>query len=221
MVNLRTKYFEHNLLPRYEVPRVEIDGMRYYQTPTGEKYRSVTTVLSNLPKEGLDKWKERVGEEEAQRVMNKAAKRGTKVHTIMEDYVGNVEDFTLGKMPTTIALFLDLQPFVDEHVDTVYGIEYPLFSHRLKAAGTSDLICSYNGKKTILDYKTSNKKKKTEWITNYFIQSTAYAIMTKEVYDMDIEQIVIMIAVDNDKPQVFVRDPREFYEETHYVFDNY
>jgi genome maintenance exonuclease 1 len=218
---MRNKYFTHNLLPRIDVPRIEIDGKRFYQTPTGEKYRSVTTVLSNLPKEGLDRWRARVGEEEAQRVMNKAAKRGTKVHTIMEDYVNNLEDFALGKMPTTISLFLDIQPFIDKSVDEVFGIEYPLYSHTLKSAGTSDLICRYDGKLTILDYKTSNKQKKEEWIENYFVQSTAYAIMVEEIYGMKIEQIVIMIAVDDDKPQVFIRDPEDFRKRTIEIFNTY
>lgn len=218
---MRTKYFEHKPLPRIEIPRVEVDGKRYYVTPNGDQYRSVTTVLSNLPKEGLDRWREMVGEEEATRVMNKAARRGTKLHSMMEDYVGNIEDFALGRMPSTLSLFLDIQPFVDEHVSEVYGIEYPLFSDRLRAAGTSDLICLYDGKPTILDYKTSNKKKKPEWIQNYFIQSTAYSIMVKEQYALDIEQIVIMIAVDEDRPQVFVRDPNEFVKETIDIFDNY
>ena len=218
---MRTKYFEHKPLPRIEIPRVEVDGKRYYVTPNGDQYRSVTTVLGNLPKEGLDRWREKVGEEEATRVMNKAAKRGTKLHNMMEDYVGNLEDFALGRMPSTISLFLDIQPFVDEHVSEVYGIEYPLFSDQLRAAGTSDLICVYDGKPTVLDYKTSNKKKRPEWIQNYFIQSTAYSLMVKERYDIDIEQIVIMIAVDEDKPQVFVRDPNEFAEETIHIFNNY
>ncbi len=218
---MRTKYFTHNPLPRIEIPRTEIDGKRYYVTPDGDKYRSVTTVLSNMPKEGLDQWRKRVGEEEATKVMNKAAKRGTKLHNMMEDYVGNLEDFAVGKMPSTISLFLDIQPFVDENVSEVYGIEYPLYSDRLRAAGTSDLICMYNGKPTVLDYKTSNKKKREEWIYGYFIQSTAYSMMVKERYDLDIEQIVIMIAVDADKPQVFVRDPNEYIEETIDIFDTY
>jgi genome maintenance exonuclease 1 len=124
-------------------------------------------------------------------------------------------------MPTTTALFLDLQPIVDLNVQEVYGIEYPLYSDRLRAAGTSDLICLYNGKPTILDYKTANKPKQEKWINNYFIQSTAYSIMVKERYDIDIEQIVIMIAVDNDQPQVFVKDPNDFISETTRIFDTY
>jgi genome maintenance exonuclease 1 len=217
---VRTKYFEHKLLPRLEIPRVEVDGKRYYVTPDGDRYRSVTTILSKLSAEGIAKWRSKVGEQEANRIANKASNRGTKLHTMMEDYIGNSEDFALNKMPTTTSLFLDLQPFVDKYVDEVYGIEYPLYSDRLRAAGTSDLICKYNGKVTVLDYKTANKPKREEWIQNYFIQSTAYALMVKERYDLDVEQIVIMIAVDNDSPQVYVKDPSEYIESCINIFNN-
>ena len=218
---MRTKHFTHKPFPKIEIPRKEIDGKRYYVTPGGDHYRSVTTVLSALSKEGIDKWRDKIGHEEANRISNKASTRGTKLHNMMEDYVGNVEDFALNKMPSTTSLFLDLQPYVDNNVEEVYGIEYPLYSDRLKAAGTSDLICMYNGKPTILDYKTANKPKQEKWIKNYFIQSTAYSMMVKERYDFDIEQIVIMIAVDNDIPQIFVKDPNEFVKETIHIFDTY
>lgn len=218
---MRSKYFTHKPLPKIEVPRKEVDGKRYYVTPSGECYRSVTTILSQLTKEDIQKWRDRVGEQEANKISTSASKRGTKLHLMMEDYVGNVEDFALNKMPTTISLFLDIQPFVDSNLEEVYGIEYPLYSDRLRAAGTSDLICKYAGKPTVLDYKTSSKRKKEEWIENYFIQSTAYALMVKERYDLDIEQIVIMIAVEGDKPQVFVKDPSDYVKKTISIFDTY
>jgi hypothetical protein len=218
---LRTKYFTHKPLPKIEIPRKEIDGKRYYITPSGDHYRSVTTILSQLSKEGIEKWRNKIGEAEANKISTRASNRGTKLHTMMEDYVGNVEDFALNKMPTTTSMFLDIQPYVDLNLEEVYGIEYPLYSDRLKAAGTSDLICKYAGKTTILDYKTSGKAKKEEWIENYFIQSTAYALMVKERYDLDIEQIVIMIAVEGDNPQVFVKDPSDYVKKTISIFDTY
>ena len=218
---MRTRYFTHKPFPKIEIPRQEVDGKRYYVTPTGERYRSVTTILSQLTKDAIQEWRDRVGEEEATKISTKASNRGTKLHTMMEDYVGNVEDFALNKLPTTTSLFLDIQPFVDSNLEEVYGIEYPLYSDRLKAAGTSDLICMYAGKPTVLDYKTSSKRKKEEWIENYFIQSTAYSLMVKERYDFDIEQIVIMIAVEGDSPQVFVKDPSEYVKKTISIFDTY
>ena len=218
---MRNKYFIHKPLPKLELPRVEIDGKRYYQTPDGDQYRSVTTILSQLSNDGIQKWRQQVGEAEANKISSMASRRGTKLHTMMEDYVANVEDFALAKLPTTTSLFLDIQPYVDQNVEEVYGIEYPLYSNRLRAAGTSDLICKYNGKYTILDYKTAGKQKKEQWIENYFIQSTAYGLMCKERYDLDIEQIVILIAVDGDLPQVFVKDPSEYVKRTIEVFDTY
>ena len=218
---MRNKYFIHKPLPKIEIPRVEIDGKRYYATPNGDRYRSVTTVLSNLSKDGIQKWRESVGEEQANKISRKASTRGTKLHTMMEDYLMNVEDFALNKMPTTLSLFLDVQPYVDNNVEEVYGIEYPLYSDRLKAAGTTDLICSYQGKPSIVDYKTSNKPKKEQWIENYFVQSTAYSLMCKERYDFDIEQIVIIIAVDNDSPQVFIKNPNDYVRRTIEIFNTY
>ena len=117
---MRTKYFEHKPFPKIEIPRKEIDGKRYYVTPSGDAYRSVTTVLSELSKEGIAKWRKKVGEEEANKVSGKASRRGTKLHNMMEDYVGNVEDFALNKMPTTTSLFLDIQPFVDLNLRSIW-----------------------------------------------------------------------------------------------------
>ena len=147
---MRNKYFEHKPLPRLEIPRTEIDGKRYYVTPNGDKYRSVTTILSHLSKDGIQKWRNKIGEEEANKISTKASTRGTKLHTMMEDYVANIEDFALNKMPTTTSLFLDIQPYVDNNLEEVYGIEYPLYSDRLRAAGTTDLICKYKDRKSVV-----------------------------------------------------------------------
>lgn len=217
----RSTYFKHNFLPRQELKREVIDGKRYYVTPQGKKFPSVTTVLSSLTKEGINKWRKTVGEEEANKISVSAAKRGTKLHKVMEDYVNNSDNFLENATPTTKMLFSQLRPFVDEKCTEILGIEFSLFSNVLMTAGQCDLICDIEKEITVVDYKTSTRPKKEEWIKNYFLQSTCYAMMIEEQYKIEVPKIAIVIAVEEDHPQIFVKDSRAHREEVIDVFYNY
>jgi genome maintenance exonuclease 1 len=107
--------------------------------------------------------------------------------------------------------FKTIQPYIDEHVNKIYGIELQMYSDQLKTAGTADLICEYDGVPTVLDFKTSRRRKTKDQILNYFMQGTAYSIMVKEHYGLKIEQIVILMAVNDDSPLVF-SEPVSSYE---------
>lgn len=177
---------------------------RLYETPDGVKYPSITTVLSILSEEGIRKWKERVGEEEAAKISYRASTRGTAVHEIIEKYIDNIENFKDGFSPNIIASFLDIKPVLDTRIGRVFAQESPLYSKHLGVAGRVDCVAEFDGVLSIIDFKTSRKPKKKEYITNYFMQESAYAIMWEERTGMPITQLVTIIAVDDEIPQVFI-----------------
>ena len=175
---------------------------RFYKTPTGLLYPSVTTVLGHSGKESLLEWRKRVGEEEADRISRRAADRGTKMHKLCEDYINNVpvqrEDFLSWDM------FTSLRPILDNNLDNVHMQEVPLYSDYLQVAGRVDCVAEWDGKLSIIDFKTSTKPKRREWIQNYFMQASAYAVMYEELTGTPISRLVIVIAVENEEPQVFM-----------------
>lgn len=220
---------------REEIPQIDLDSEmteqgRFYTTPTGIKYPSITTVLSAMQSEekkaSLQKWRDRVGEQEANKVSRQATSRGTGMHTICENYTCNFPHPMRGHMPTAVEMFKKLQPVLDTRVGTIYGNELALYSNRLKSAGRTDLLAQFDGIRTIVDFKTSKKEKKEEWITDYFLQSTAYAIMVEEMYEhIKVPQIAILIAVEdsetNIQNQVFVKRTADYREQVYQLFSQY
>ena len=177
---------------------------RVYTTPTGTKYPSITTVLSILSEDGIRAWRQRVGEEEANRISTRAANRGTAVHSITERYINNEVDYTEGFMPNVIQNFTDFKSVLDERLTNIRAQEVPLYSDHLRLAGRVDCVAEFDGILSIVDFKTSRKLKKKEWITGYFAQEAAYAIMWEERTGEPITQLVTLITVDNEQPQVFI-----------------
>lgn len=177
---------------------------REYVSPDGDRFPSVTTVLSILSEEHIAKWKERVGEAEAERVSRRASNRGTLVHEIIEGYIRNDPDWAHGYMPHIVSSFQAVRSTLDNRIGKVYGLETPLYSEHLGLAGRVDCVAEFDGKLSIIDFKTANKKKRKEWIENYFIQETAYAIMWEERTGQPITQLVTIIAADPEECQVFV-----------------
>ena len=206
------KIFEHEFYTPFRLERVVIDGKRHYVTPEGGKYKSVTTILDEkLDKTALLEWRKKVGEAEANRISTQAANRGTAIHNIAEHYLLNNESFPKGSMPANIDTFRKLRPILDEHIGKIYGLEYFLYSDALKTAGATDCIAEFDGVNSIVDFKTARKPKKEEWIESYFLQATCYAMMAEERLGLVIPQIAILIAVDHEDPQVFVK-PKSLYE---------
>lgn len=178
---------------------------RKYVTPEGLNLPSVTTVLSILSRDSIRKWRERVGEEEANKISTRASRRGTSVHEIIEKYIDNDPDYREGYTPDVIESFLVMQPILDGLIGTVYAQEAPLYSTHLGLAGRVDCVAEFDGQLSIIDFKTSRKKKKKDWIQQYFMQEAAYAVMWEERTGQPITQLVTLISVDGeDKPQIFV-----------------
>ncbi len=173
---------------------------RMYHTPAGDM-PSITTVLSRLSRQGIMEWRKRVGDEEANKISGKASSRGTRIHKICEDYINNKElEF---RSPLDKEMFLSMQPLLDGFVGTVYGQELPLYSKYLGIAGRVDLISEWDGKLSVIDFKTSRKHKKREWVNNYFYQCTAYCVMFEELTGIPVDRFVVVIGVDQDEPQTF------------------
>ncbi len=186
---------------------------RKYFTPDGNAYPSITTVLGILSVDGIMKWRKRVGEEEANKISHQAATRGTSVHKLAEDYIDNVDDWKGKALPNNLYTFSHLKDIIDNRLNNVWFQEEYLYSDRLKCAGQVDCIAEFDGELSIIDFKTSRKPKKLEWITNYFIQASFYAAAFYERTGIPIKQGVILITVDHNEPQVFKINTHEYLQQ--------
>ena len=206
------KDFEFDLLDLQPLNRIDGETARLYETPTGERYPSVTTVLGAMSdKTQLNEWRSRVGDVEANMVSARAASRGTSVHNMCENYVlGN----DIGNnMPHNVLIFNQIKKILDEKVDLIRATECTLYSHHLKIAGTCDLIANYDGRLAIIDYKTSLRRKRKDWIEGYFLQTSLYSYMLWEMTGIGVKDIVIIIGVDDElDAQVFVERPSNYIE---------
>lgn len=173
---------------------------RLYTTPDGA-LPSITTVLSILTEEAIQAWRNRVGEEEANRVSGRAASRGTKVHSIIEDYLYGKD--TTEYLPHIRQSLANVKPILDSRIGRIFGIEVPLYSKHLGVAGRCDCIAEFDGVTTILDWKTSRYPKQKEKISNYFCQMAAYAIMFEERTGMPVTNLAVVMDVDGHEPLVF------------------
>ena len=198
-IHLNDFYEEVGELPK----RGELDGRRVYITPDGVAYPSITSILGNQPKSGIESWRKKVGEEEANRIMKESSELGTAVHELCEQYLYN---FPLKcNYQEAIDVFNRLR-FRLKNIDHIYGLEIPLYSDILKVAGTADCVAEYNGVLSLIDFKTSRKTKREEWIEDYYIQAFFYAAAFYEMSGVIPEQVVILIAVrESDEVQVFTK----------------
>ena len=176
------------------------DGTRVYQTPTGNKYPSVTTVTGLLKKQSIIAWRKRVGEEEANRISSTAARRGTRIHSLAEKYLLNE---SVNPDMFDIEMWNKFKPIL-HNIDNIYALEQALYSDHLEVAGTVDCIAEYNGKMSVIDFKTSKRIKQRDNIHDYFMQCSAYAVAFEEITKIPVPQIVVLIAVDEEDPLIFV-----------------
>ena len=183
-----------------------IDGFRFYQID-GKNYPSITTVLGVQKKEGLEKWRKAVGEEAANWEMGRAARRGKATHTLVEQYLKSETPAIRDVLP--LGLFRLMKPYIDQ-IDNVQLSEEVMYSHKLTIAGQVDCVADYNGKLSVIDFKTANKERKEDWIENYYIQTCAYAIMYEELFGKRIEQLVILMAGEDGTMRSFIRDKKDF-----------
>jgi hypothetical protein len=186
---------------------------RFYITPEGNAYPSVTTIISKASDlSWIDAWHKRVGKEEAEKVLAQAGRRGTAVHEICEEYLKNNPNYKKGHMPGNIASFNYIKPYLDEHITSVGGLELPLYSNKLKTAGRVDCLCKWDGKWAIVDFKTSRREKKREDIGGYFMQASCYALMIYELLGIFPGKIVIVMTIDDSPAKVFEERSADWIE---------
>lgn len=189
----------------HELSRTSENGKRLYLTPDGKRVPSVTTVLDKTKPEekkaALTQWRARVGVEKAQQITTEAANRGTRMHTYLEHYVKTGEVKERGTNPFSWASHRMANTVIEKglkNVNEFWGVEIPLYFPQLYA-GTTDGCGIHLGDESILDYKQTNKPKKEEWIEDYYLQLTAYALAHNEVYGTNIRKGVVLMCV---KPEV-------------------
>lgn len=190
-------FIEHELP---ELEQINTDAGRFYKTPEGKVYPSVTTILGSFSKDGIERWRKAVGEEEADRIMQMASARGTRIHNHCEEYL---------KTGSTNPSMFDLEAFNAikphfAHINNIHCCERRLYSDKLQAAGTADLIAEYDDILTLIDWKTSGRSKCASEIENYFMQCSAYSYFFWERTDIFVNDIkIIMASDDSNKALVF------------------
>jgi hypothetical protein len=201
--------------PPKEIPKIESqtfpDGKRYYVTPDGKKLPSVTTVVGAQKKEAIMAWRRRVGEEVANKISRQATSRGTNMHTLCEYYLNNEPKPPGIVMPNAKELFISIKPYLNK-INNIHYQEVGLWSAQLGLAGRVDCIGEYEGKLSVIDFKTSKKIKKREDILDYFWQTTAYALMYEELVGTPIDDLLIIMAVDNEPPMIFKEKTQDHIE---------
>jgi hypothetical protein len=207
------KLFNHVGLDPIEMSAEMVDGKRVYLTPTGHHYPSVTTVIGNnaAKKAGIAKWRARVGEKAANAKTTRATGRGTKYHSIAEDYFNNNLDLKKYKShPLPVLMFHHSRPILDR-INNIYLQEAALYSKHLEIAGRVDCIAEFDGVLSIIDFKTAAEPKREKYLYDYFVQETAYACMLQENYGLSVKQLVTIVACENGETQVKVLPPKKEY----------
>ena len=204
--------FIHKDIDKKKLPKTQgrrINGHRFYDID-GKNYPSVTSVLSLRKTEGLTKWRESIGEKVANFEMRRCANRGKSLHTLVEQYLNNETPSIRDVLP--LGLFKLMKPYLDQ-INNIRLVEEIMYSPNLTIAGQVDCVAEYNGKLSVIDFKTANKERIEEWVDNYFLQCTAYSMMYAETYNESIEQIVVLMAAEDGSMKAFVKEPKDYEDE--------
>ena len=197
------------------LPTKQIEGKRYYTTPEGKHYPSVTTVTGLMNRVWIKKWKAAVGEEKANKISRKAMGRGTRYHHLQEDFLNNklTEERLKEITPLDLMMFNQTKELTTKLGD-IYMLEGSMYSNELEMAGRVDCIAEFAGEVSVIDFKTSTKRKTPSQIKGYFMQETAYAKMFEEIYNTTINRIVTIVAVEETgQSQMFVEEPKHWIDQ--------
>ena len=206
------KEFNHIPVNFTQSELIEKDEGHYYQTPSGVVYPSITTMLqktqSQEKQQSLQNWREQ--EIAAEYITQQAAVVGSETHKLIENYLNGEEILEKSRLLSE-AHFNNLLPFVDK-INDIHGIELRLYSDKMKLAGTSDCIANYDGKLSIIDYKTKRSNQREEWLTDHFIQATSYGVMFKELTGIKVEQVVILVSSEKNTRMEFMKNPDDYLD---------
>ncbi len=211
--------FNHQDVPFVPIERESIDGVRYYKVfGTEELVRmpSITSVISWRNKDKFKKWRAKVGEQEANNITRKATHRGTDAHTLIEEYLNNSDTFS-DVLPLSQYLFKQAKPELNR-IDNILCQETALYSTELGIAGSVDCIAEFDGELSVIDFKTSAKPKKREWIEDYFVQCAAYACMLYEMKGLIVKKFVILMTCENGEVVVYEEYNKKKYIDMLYTY---
>ena len=206
------KFVDVELEP-LEVEPVNKDGVRFYKLPKTDKYYpSVTSITSFKNAAFFKDWRKKIGEDEANRITARATQRGTAFHSIAEDYINGELDLEkyLENNPLSVRMFQSAKDTLNR-IDNIHCLESFLYSHYLGLAGRVDCIAEFDGELAVIDFKTSTKEKKEDYIEHYFVQETAYAAMFLERTGIEVKKIVTLIATEEGSIQVFQKHNLDDY----------
>ena len=206
--------FKHIPVEIDQLKRKNTEKGRRYQTPSGVLYPSVTTIQSHKSKPYIDAWKKKIGEAEANKISSRAAKRGTSMHKLVEYHLLNETNLHEEGVQSLDMLdkemnMNNMKPLLSD-IDNIRALEATMYSDHLRLGGQADCIAEYKGRLSVIDFKTSNKRKTRSQCYNYFIQCSAYAIMFEERTGIPVDQTVILMAQQDDGPAVFTATRDEF-----------
>jgi len=192
----------------HEFPSLERttkDGVRVYKTPSGKSYPSVTTVTGLLKRKAIQEWRERVGAEEANKISGRASSRGTRIHSLCEDYLSNKQT---NANYFDVEMWQTIKPHLDR-INNIHALESKLYSDHLEVAGTVDCIAEYDGKLSVIDFKTSSRVKESKDIHDYYMQCSAYAVAFEELTKIPVSDIVIIMGVDESNEAIVFKEKRD------------
>ena len=221
MTKLKTTLLELHELEDLQLDTISENGQRYYTDSTKTiKYPSVTTVTGLHSRKHIKLWRERVGEEEANKITSQATKRGTIFHQNIEDYLRKEKEFIEFQNVIQEGMFRAVQPVLDEIIPI--SLEAPLFSNELQMAGRVDCVGLFDNKLAIIDFKSSSKPKEDYMAKQWYIQMTAYAIMVEELTGKPIEDLIAIVGVEGMNTfQIFMSKPRDHIEDLMQLREQY
>ena len=192
---------------------IEKEDGHYYQTPSGEIFPSITTILhktmSEQKQQSLQDWKDQ--EVAAEYITQESSIIGTQTHNLIENYLNGIPHNDELRL-LSVAHFNNLIPFLQK-INDIHGTELRLYSNKMKLAGTSDCIAKYDGVLSIIDYKTKRSNQQEEWMTDHFIQGTAYSEMFKELTGIEIKQVVILVSSEKNTRMEFLKNTEDYKDQ--------
>ena len=202
--------FNHIPINFQQAELIDKNNEHYYQTPSGDVFPSITTILkktmSSEKKQNLQNWQEQ--ETDAQYITEESTIVGTQTHKLIENYLNGIT-LTDEVRLLSVAHFNNLIPFLQK-INDIHGTELRLYSNEMKLAGTTDCIAKYDGELSIIDYKTKRSNQQEEWMTDHFIQGTAYSQMFKELTGIEVKQVVILVSSEKNTRMEFVKRTEEY-----------
>ena len=200
----------YNHLGEIELDRKESTGCRLYKLPNGEWVPSITSITSFYNREKFIKWRQKIGEEKANKITKKATTRGTDFHEIAQDYLEDKSLVWEEHLPATKYMFYHAKPFLDK-INNIHAIERTLYSEFFGIAGRVDCIAEYDSELAVIDFKTSEYIKPEAWLENYFVQETAYACMYYEMTGIPVKKLITIMTTPSGEVHVFDKREKDEY----------